>query len=333
MQRICTMRVLNAHTEYLNSTQDDKGLQAAFFKSKVWPVGSTIKIGFLDKPSANQPRTTEASMKKVGRMDTMDPLQKKLEKSDLIEAVKTVVKERIAPLVNLNLVFVEDIGGNDAHDADVRISFADENASWSMVGTDSQHPETKKGGGKSTASMNLGWFDVGTYIHEFGHMLGMVHEHQNPRGVQIKWDIPKLVTYMENTQGWDKAEVEKNVVDKYKIEQINGSDFDPLSIMLYFFPPDLTTDNEGSKQNFRLSGIDTEWISKTYPVGKTTPNDFYKSNYGETLNDSIAQSNSLRKKMDPSNGDMLLYIVIGILVLILLSFGIGVVWYISKRKK
>ena len=258
-----------------------------------------------------------SSMKKVGRVGSIDPLQKQLENSSLKEAVKTIVKERIAPLVNLNFVFV------DNKNADIRISFADENASWSMVGTDAEHEKSK-----GTPSMNLGWFDVGTYIHEFGHALGMIHEHQNPEGSYgIKWNIPKVVSYMEDTQGWDKQEVEKNVINKYKLDQINGSQFDPLSVMLYFFPNDLTTNNKGTKQNFRLSGIDTEWISKTYPGGRSKPVDFYPRVYGESLASSINNSNSLRENMEKGISNV--WIIFIVIAAILFFLFLSIFFYIS----
>uniref|UniRef100_A0A6C0LVR1 Peptidase metallopeptidase domain-containing protein n=1 Tax=viral metagenome TaxID=1070528 RepID=A0A6C0LVR1_9ZZZZ len=318
--RICVERILPKHQDYYDSIKNDDKLSAAFFKSKLWANGRTITITFLDNPSKNQPRTSMSSMKKVGRVGSIDPLQKQLENSPLKDAVKTIVKERISPLVNLNFVFVDD------KNADIRISFADENASWSMVGTDSEHEKSK-----GTPSMNLGWFDVGTYIHEFGHALGMIHEHQNPKGSYgIKWDIPKVVSYMEETQGWDKKEVEKNVIGKYKLDQINGSQFDPLSVMLYFFPNDLTTNNKGTRQNFRLSGIDTEWLSKTYPGGRSKPVDFYQRVYGESLASSISNSNSLRKNM--GKGSSKVGMIIGMIFAgMIFTIIIFLIFYLIKK--
>ena len=37
------------------------------------------------------------------------------------------------------------------------------------------------------ATMNLGWQDEGVVLHEFGHTLGFIHEHQNPEG-GIQWE-------------------------------------------------------------------------------------------------------------------------------------------------
>lgn len=316
--RICVEKILPVHQDHYDSVKDDGHLSAAFWSSKLWPQNSTITISFLDDPSPGQPRTSIETMEKVGR--NIDPLQKTLANAPLKEAVKTVVAKRIQPLVNLTFKFVKDKDSN----ADIRISFADENAAWSLVGTDSQHASAKKKG----ASMNLGWFDVGTYIHEFGHALGMIHEHQNPRGENIDWNVPKVEAYMAETQGWDKQQVDTNVINRYKIDQINGSKFDPLSVMLYFFPAKLTNNNEGTKQNFSLSGIDAEWISKSYPGGPMTPQAFYQQAYGESLESSIRESQYLRDRMKGIPKWLaILLVVIGVLLVGGLAF-----WLVRRHR-
>ena len=326
--RICVEKILPEHRDHYNNIKDDSELSAAFWGSKLWPQNSTVTIGFLDNPTAANQRTPMEAMEKIGR--NIDPLQKVLANAPLKDAVKTVVHKRIQPLVNLKLKFVED---SKAHSADIRITFKDSNASWSSVGTDSARYSSKNCKSKGNAScvqpsMNLGWFDVGTYIHEFGHAIGMIHEHQNPHGKSIDWNVPKLMDYMERTQGWDKEQVEINVIDHYNINQINGSKFDPLSVMLYFFPASLTNNDEGTRQNFSLSGIDAEWISKSYPGGPMTPEDFYKKAYGESLASSVKESDQLRAKMDGGNKN--LYIVLGVGLAVLLLVGI-VFWLIRKR--
>ena len=208
--RICVEKILPEHRDHYNNIKDDSELSAAFWGSKLWPQNSTVTIGFLDNPTAANQRTPMEAMEKIGR--NIDPLQKVLANAPLKDAVKTVVHKRIQPLVNLKLKFVED---SKAHSADIRITFKDSNASWSSVGTDSARYSSKNCKSKGNAScvqpsMNLGWFDVGTYIHEFGHAIGMIHEHQNPHGKSIDWNVPKLMDYMERTQGWDKEQVEIN---------------------------------------------------------------------------------------------------------------------------
>ena len=50
------------------------------------------------------------------------------------------------------------------------------------VGTDALHEDYK---GKTT--MNLGWVTRRSVLHETGHALGLLHEHQNPKGT-IDWN-------------------------------------------------------------------------------------------------------------------------------------------------
>lgn len=40
--------------------------------------------------------------------------------------------------------------------------------------------------------MNLGWFDVSAVLHEFGYVLGMIHEHQSPLDKPIDWNQKAL---------------------------------------------------------------------------------------------------------------------------------------------
>ena len=93
------------------------------------------------------------------------------------------VQERVAAIAkewedvaNLNLEFVRTGA------AEIRISFAEKGFSWSTVGTDALTV------GRDEATMNYGWLEPDTELreyqrvvrHEFGHALGMIHEHQNP---------------------------------------------------------------------------------------------------------------------------------------------------------
>jgi len=338
LTRICVQRVLPHEHDYHESIKHDDKLSAAFWRGKLWPQNSTVTISFLDDPTSENTRTPMSALTKIGR--NIDPLQEKLTNTPLKEALKIIIKERIQPLVNLKLKFIQDKDTN----ADIRITFKDPNASWSLVGTDAIHESAKSGCSdenslSNCASMNLGWFDVGTYIHEFGHALGMIHEHQNTShgGTPIKWNKPKLYSYMENTQGWDKEQVDTNVIGKYKSDQLNGSKFDPLSVMLYFFPPSLTTNGIGTKQNFSLSGIDAEWINKSYPGSEQDPKTFYMKAYGKSLDSSIQNSSNLRSKMSKdekektkSHTKMWIFISIGILLfLVILSL---ILWLTLRNK-
>jgi hypothetical protein len=277
--KICCQKILPKHQNEYNFIQKTKEthsdiyhqkLKAAFYAKKLWPKNAIITIGFISEPQ-NIIRTEYELNKEI------DPLQKIVNNMPIKDAIKKIVNERIQPIINLKLQFIEN-----ANDAIVRINFNKDDGAWSLVGTDCQNE-------KKQPTMNLGWFDVATVIHEFGHVLGMIHEHQNPFGKSIDWNIPAVLKWAQETQGWDKETTMTNIINKYNKTELNGSNFDPNSIMLYFYPPELTLDNKGTQQNLRLSPIDVSWIYKTYPNNTSTddlniPTKFYQQIYNSKSN-------------------------------------------------
>jgi hypothetical protein len=120
-------------------------------------------------------------------------------------------------------------------------------------------------------------------------------------------------------------------MEKYSFSQTNGSEFDPLSIMLYFFPGYLTTNGRGTKENLILSGYDVMYLTKNYPNGSQHPNEFYVKTYGMSIQDSINKSDKLRVKTgENNNGINKNYILIGIIILLIIIVGVFVVLYLFK---
>lgn len=149
----------------------------------------------------------------------------------------------------------------DVPDAEIRIAFDADDGAWSFVGTDCR----KVPQGEPT--MNLGFLDGGTAGHEFGHAIGLGHEHQNPDG-GIEWNEDVVIQNLGGPpNNWTPSQVRHNVLEKYKANQIKGTKFDPKSIMLYFFPGNWTKSGKGTKANERLSDVDKEFISseEAYP--------------------------------------------------------------------
>ena len=113
--------------------------------------------------------------------------------------------------------------------------------------------------------MNLGWIDDtsvkiaanerGTILHEFGHALGLMHEHQSPaRGGTLTLDEDgKLIhlmggilftspdmfcedvyEYYMRTQNWSRELVKQQIIDVYSTKDVsNFSQLDTKSIMMY----------------------------------------------------------------------------------------------------
>lgn len=154
-----------------------------------------------------------------------------------------------------NLKFVFD----DAPSAEVRIAFNDDGA-WSYIGTDAL------GIPANEPTMNFGWQDEGVVLHEFGHLIGMIHEHQNPNGNSIVWNKPAVIKDLSGPPNfWDEATIQHNIFDKYSQTQINGSQFDPASVMLYSFPASWTLNGFHSEPNDVLSPVDMSFAASVYP--------------------------------------------------------------------
>lgn len=174
---------------------------------------------------------------------------------------KKLVKEQAGWWTeHANLSFVFD----DSPNAEIRIAFDENDGAWSYIGTDA------KGIPVGQPTMNLGFLDGGTAAHEFGHAIGLAHEHQNPAG-GIQWNEQAVIRAMAGPPNfWSEAQTRHNILRKYAANQINGTEFDPKSVMLYFFPAEWTTNGIATSRNDVLSALDKQFISgaKMYPKAK-----------------------------------------------------------------
>lgn len=181
------------------------------------------------------------------------------------EAQRSMVRE-LAPEwtqhANLKFQFT------DEPTAEIRVNFDANDGAWSYVGTDNSSIP------RDQPTLNLGWVDKAVILHEFGHMIGLAHEHQNPQG-GIQWNESAVLRDLAGPPNfWDEATTRHNVLNKYTADQVNGTAFDPASIMLYAFPPDWTTNlPQGTRENHELSAIDKDFIrsAKMYPRGAAPP--------------------------------------------------------------
>ena len=152
-------------------------------------------------------------------------------------------------------------------DADIRIGFRPDGGSNSYVGT------CRPALGPSDETMNLGWLEPKTsddeykrvVLHEFGHALGLIHEHQSPAS-PIQWDKQAAYEYYARTNHWDAATVDHNLFQKYAAAETQYSAFDPSSIMAYYIPKELTKNDVAiGTWNSELSATDKAFIAQVYP--------------------------------------------------------------------
>ena len=144
-------------------------------------------------------------------------------------------------------------------ESDIRITFNPNDGAWSTVGTDALQVW------QTEPTMNLGWLDEAVVLHEFGHAIGLGHEHQNPIG-GIQWDKDRVYRELAGPPNyWSKEIVDNNLFNKYREDQIMASELDPLSIMMYPISEEWTINQFSTDFNPGLSEMDKIFIAGVYP--------------------------------------------------------------------
>ena len=195
--------------------------RAAFLKEGMWQAGDQITIRFLDGAA------------------------------DLQRRVEAVAREWLE-VANL------DFDVRDAGPTDIRISFAAGPGSWSYIGTACRTiPEPD-------ATMNYGWLTPASdeaelrrvVLHEFGHAIGLIHEHQNPKG-GVHWNKDAVRHDLSGPpNNWNDATIETNMFAFYGPDAVLATQTDSSSIMMYPIPRAWTLDGFSAGLNGELSPED-----------------------------------------------------------------------------
>lgn len=178
------------------------------------------------------------------------------------DAVRAIAREW-GEYANLTLDFAQ--GAEQA--PDLRVAFASSSGSWSRLGTDAlSTPENEP-------TMNLGWVNPsepdtsvrGVILHEFGHALAAVHEHQNPVA-GIRWNEPVVLAYYRGPPNhWSDDQTRFNLFRTYSQDATKFSAFDRTSIMIYAIPAAHTLDGFHVEPTHELSDGDRAFIGRIYP--------------------------------------------------------------------
>ena len=183
------------------------------------------------------------------------------------EAQKAVVREAfdVWKDVGIGLEFREV---ESVHDAEIRIGFLRGDGAWSYVGRDILRQ------GQLERTMNFGWDltrsgEIDTAIHEIGHTLGFPHEHQNPNA-GIVWDEEAVIAALGRPpNNWSEATTRWNIIRKIPPDTVEGSAWDPDSIMHYPFGSGLILEPARYRNGLRprpgLSQKDKEQVRLFYP--------------------------------------------------------------------
>ena len=164
---------------------------------------------------------------------------------------------------------------NNAGDAEIRIGFEQGKGSWSYIGNYILEL------GQNERTMNFGWSltrgqnEIDTAIHEIGHTLGFPHEHQNPNA-GIIWDEEAVYEDLAKPPNrWPREKTFHNIIRKITPDTVEGSNWDPNSIMHYPFGPGLVREPEEFKNGIYpapgLSERDIEIARYFYPILEAGP--------------------------------------------------------------
>lgn len=177
--------------------------------------------------------------------------------------VKLAAQEWVAPgIANLTLQFQ-----NGTIDTDIRISFQFA-GSWSVLGT------TCRKINKGKPTMNFGWLNRQTpdeelrrvVLHEFGHALGLIHEHMTPAEGGIKWNKVQVEKDLSGPpNNWSEEVIFNNMFKTFEKKELKLTRLDPQSIMMYPIPAKWTLDGFNVGLNTGLSKSDKDFIKKMYP--------------------------------------------------------------------
>ncbi|KAH7074342.1 hypothetical protein BKA63DRAFT_415298 [Paraphoma chrysanthemicola] len=164
---------------------------------------------------------------------------------------------------NLKFIFV------DSGEVDILVSFDPSTGSWSYLGTDSTYFSSR-----NQPSLNLGWINdaysedqlQSVILHEFGHALGAIHEHESPYS-KIPWNKDQVYKDLGGPpNNWDRAKIDRAMFTLHTLQDTQATPFDPNSVMLYYYPASWTTDGKGTSFNFRLSNLDQQYVKFCYPA-------------------------------------------------------------------
>lgn len=216
------------------STSSRRQKRAVGAHTKYWKSGRTLKIAITDYGDGG------------------------------FDIVKNAIK-KWQPYVNLKFEFVELHDNDELYEGDIRIYLTPlvNSSRYSAIGTDALtvnplHHTMQLGTDYTSAGYEA------LVLHEFGHALGFMHEHQHPDAT-IPWN--KEVTYLQYSRefGWSKDFVDGAVFPLPRDAGLTYEPYDRHSIMHYNVLNICTIGDWEQAVNLELSAGDKAFARKVYP--------------------------------------------------------------------
>ena len=217
-----------------------------------WPNQSNIKIKFLGNDGTN---------------------------TDLKSRIKRYANLWLRH-ANVNFEFV-----SSTSDADIKIVAGNEGSTgnWSYCGIYCKRLA------QNVPTMSIGDLNVNgteswlraTVLHEFGHALGLIHEHKSPNCDKSNWNKEAIISRYIAEQGWTRDYVIQQIFNNEDPYWLDVSTYDRNSIMHYPFSASEMGTATGIN-NRELSIIDINFMSGKYPFTQNVVTIYPNSNFGGT---------------------------------------------------
>lgn len=224
---------------------------------KKWVNGTVLHFYFFDRPTDGETVFFQNGTSEFRKWTTTEP-------------EKEVVRRALNVWSNLDIgLQFKEVRSRD--EAEIRIGFMRGDGAWSYIGRDI----IDLGIGRDERTMNFGWDltrnpdEVHTAIHEIGHTMGFPHEHQNPNAGMV-WDEEAVYAALAQPPNrWSREKTLHNIIRKIAPDTVQGSNWDPNSVMHYPFGPGLIKEPAQYRNGLfpagGLSERDRTWAKTFYP--------------------------------------------------------------------